>query len=101
MTMKALWTTRERGAGSCTLPESPDHGAPGPAACAASAGTAPRSLLPLLRPAPRSPLLALLGCLLGLSRVAIAQIPTNVPPPAHARAARHPAIQPTPGLPGA
>ena len=96
--MKALWTTRERGAGSGTLPESPDHGAPGPAACVASAGTAPRSLLPLLRPAPRSPLLALLGCLLGLSRVGIAQIPTNVPQPAQAQAALQQAIQQNPGL---
>src|SRR5438094_3774959 len=98
MTMKALCTTRERGAGSGTLPESPDHGAPGPAACVASAGTAPRSLLPLLRPAPRSPLLALLGCLLGLSRVGIAQIPTNVPQPAQAQAALQQAIQQNPGL---
>src|SRR5438094_2353509 len=98
MTMKALCTTRERGAGSGTLPESPDHGAPGPAACVASAGTAPRSLLPLLRPAPRSPLLALLGCLLGLSRVGIAQIPTNVPQPAQAQAALQTAREDIPGL---
>ena len=49
-------------------------------------------------PAPRSPLPALLGCLLGLTGAAAAQIPTSVPPPAQAQSALQQAIQQNPGL---